>query len=205
MPDENDIVYNTYGVNPVSFVRSLFEAVRDFFRVGDGGVSSFFDSLGAWWEIYSLIALFLSALFVWGFMYARIRYAQLAEIEAAQFEEAVEAWRHAYGGGVSQNSRWDDVLAHSSSENPNDWRLAIIEADIMLEQVLDDAGYVGASVGDKLKTANETSFQTVRDAWDAHMVRNKIAHAGSDFVLTKRIMQETIVKYERVFREFNAI
>jgi len=75
----------------------------------------------------------------------------------------------------------------------------------MLEQMLDNAGYVGASIGDKLKTANPASFTTVQDAWDAHRVRNEIAHAGSDFVLTKRVAQETIIKYERVFREFGVI
>jgi len=205
MPDENDIVYNNHGFDLVTFIRKIIESVRDFFSFGDGGFASFFNSLGIWWEIYSLFALVLSAFFVWGFIYARIRLSQLAEVEAEHYREAEEAWRHAYGGGLSQNSRWSDVQKHVSSENPNDWRLAIIEADIMLEQILDDAGYVGASVGEKLKTANTTSFATVQDAWDAHMVRNKIAHAGSDFVLTKRIMQETIVKYERVFREFGAI
>jgi hypothetical protein len=33
------------------------------------------------------------------------------------------------------------------------------------------------------------------------MVRNKIAHAGADFILTQKIARETIMQYERVFKE----
>ena len=157
------------------------------------------------WDVYSVIAIILSFLFIIGFIYAKIRYAQLVEIEDQQLREAEEAWAHAYGGAVSKNTRWDEIQRHIAGDNPNDWRLAIIEADILLDETLQNAGYVGASIGEKLKTANVAAFQTVQDAWDAHKVRNQIAHAGSDFVLTKRLAEEAIVKYERVFREFGVI
>ena len=75
----------------------------------------------------------------------------------------------------------------------------------MLEETLNNAGYVGQTLGEKLKGANPQSFRTVQDAWDAHKVRNDIAHVGSDFILTKRVAQETITKFERVFREFGVI
>jgi len=210
MPDENDIVYDTYGIDIFGFLGRVANAVKDFFGFGDGygqsGIGTFFDSLGVWWDIYSVFAILLALVFIWAFIYAKIRFGQVAEIEAQQLEEAVEAWHHAYGGGgETANSRWGQIEEHIGSSNPNDWRLAIIEADIMLEETLDDAGYPGASVGEKLKGANETSFTTIRDAWDAHMIRNKIAHSGSDFVLTNRSAREAIVKYERVFREFGVL
>lgn len=206
MPDENDIVYNSYGVDLVS----LFEWIREFFRSffsggGDSGIGVFLNSLGFWWSVYSVIAILLSLLFFWGFIYAKIRLTQLGAIEMQKIRDEEAAWQQAYGTGQAESSRWKDITTHISSENPNDWRQAIIEADVMLEQVLEDAGYVGTTIGDKLKSANASAFTTVQDAWDAHKVRNQIAHAGSDFVLTKRIAQEVIVKYERVFREFNAL
>jgi hypothetical protein len=52
-----------------------------------------------------------------------------------------------------------------------------------LAEVLRDKGYVGETVADMLKTA---SFKTVQLAWDAHGIRNRIAHEGSDFQLTER-------------------
>jgi len=210
MPDENDIVYDTYGIDLIGLLQKLVDSIRSFFGFGDsidggGGIAGFLTSLGFWWEVYSIIAIIFSLFCLWGFIYAKIRYAQLVEVENEQLHEEEQAWLHAYGGGIQKNDRWGDIQSHIASENPNDWRLAIIEADVMLDQMLDDAGYVGVSIGDKLKTANPSSFQTVQDAWDAHRTRNEIAHAGSDFILTKRGAQETIVKYERVFREFAVI
>jgi len=207
MPDENDIIYNSYGVDLVALLEWLREFFRSFFSGGsESGAGAFFNSLGFWWNIYSVIAIVLSLLFLWGFIYAKIRYTQLLAVHMQQIRDEEMAWQQAYGhGAAAENSRWSDVTTHIASENPNDWRLAIIEADIMLEQVLDDAGYAGSTIGDKLKSANTSAFRTVQDAWDAHKVRNQIAHAGSDFVLTKRIAQEVIVKYERVFREFDAL
>ena len=86
-----------------------------------------------------------------------------------------------------------------------DWKLAIIEADVLLERMLDKAGYAGNTVGEKLKSASVRSFTTLDDAWRAHRVRNQIAHGGADFVLTQKTAHETIVLYERVFKEFHVI
>jgi hypothetical protein len=199
IPDENDIVFQTYGLDIVSLIRAVYDLL-----VG-GDFDAFLERLSHWWDIYSIIAILLSLVFIVGFVYAKIRYAELKEIEQKQLREAEAMWAHVYGGGRKANSRWEDVLAHVKSENPNDWRLAIIEADIMLEEALDKAGYVGVTIGDKLKTANPESMRTLHDAWEAHKVRNQIAHAGTDFVLTKKTTQETVTRYERVFTEFGTI
>jgi hypothetical protein len=94
-------------------------------------------------------------------------------------------------------------LVESPSEN--DWRQAIIEADIMLDDVLTMRGFVGDSVGDKLKQANPQSFKTLEDAWEAHKVRNDIAHKGSEYHLTGQIAYRTIGRYLNVFEEFHLI
>jgi hypothetical protein len=209
MPDSNDIVYDTYGLDLVGIFHRIAASVHAFFSGGDalggGGLAGAFDTLGYWWDVYSVIAIALSLLFFVGFIYARIRVGQLDEEENELIRAEEAAWEHAAGSGGRTNSRWSDIQSHLASEDPNDWRLAIIEADIVLDETLTNAGYVGVSIGEKLKTANPASFTTIRDAWDAHTIRNKIAHEGSDFVLTRRVAQEAILKYERVFREFGVL
>lgn len=157
-------------------------------------------SLQAFWGVFSLIAYVLSAVLLYGVVYSMVRFDQLSDEEHELLREAEHAFNHAHGHAKG-GQRWEDILRHVGSENPNDWRLAIIEADIMLEEALNRNGYLGASIGDKLKGANPDSFKTLQDAWSAHKVRNQIAHQGSDFVLTKRITQEAINQYERVFEE----
>ena len=48
-------------------------------------------------------------------------------------------------------------------------------------------------------------MSSLQDAWDAHRIRNRIAHEGSDFVLTHSLSQEAIVKYERALRELGLV
>ncbi len=94
------------------------------------------------------------------------------------------------------------VQGYMSSESEALWRIGIMEADNMLEQILKEKGYQGETVADMLKNA---SFKTVRLAWDAHMTRNRIAHEGSDFQLTEREAKLTFTNYESVFRELKVI
>ncbi len=98
--------------------------------------------------------------------------------------------------------RWAIIEGYMSSTSEALWRIGVLEADTMLEEVLKEKGYQGESVGDMLKTA---SFKTVRLAWDAHMVRNQIAHQGSNYVLTEREAKRVYTLYEAVFKELKAI
>lgn len=104
-----------------------------------------------------------------------------------------------------KNERWARVLEHAHSDNPADWRLAIIEADVMLEEVLRLSGFPGDTLGEMLKATNSSDMRTLDAAWEAHKVRNRIAHAGSDFELNERETRRVIALFEAVFKEFDAI
>jgi hypothetical protein len=199
MRDENDIVVNTYGLN-ADFFGSIFE----IFTGNNFSFDSFLELLGNLWTLYSIIALTLSALFIFGIIYAYIRIGQMSEIEEEALAEQEKMWKELHGGSI-ENNRWESVQTHLSSSNPNDWKLAIIEADVLLERMLEKAGYAGNTVGERLKSASSRSFATLDDAWTAHRVRNQIAHGGADFVLTQKIANETLILYERVFKEFDVL
>jgi hypothetical protein len=98
--------------------------------------------------------------------------------------------------------RFAIVQGYMSSNNEALWRIGIMEADNMLAEVLREKGYKGETVADMLKNA---SFKTVQMAWDAHGIRNRIAHEGSDFQLTEREAKRAFVLYESVFRELKVI
>ena len=104
-----------------------------------------------------------------------------------------------------KNVRWEQVLSHIESENPNDWRLAILEADILLDEMVTSFGYEGDTLGEKLQNIERSDFLTLNEAWEAHKVRNEVAHTGSAFVLTQREARRIIGLYERVFKEFYLI
>lgn len=94
------------------------------------------------------------------------------------------------------------IQGYVSSQSEALWRIGIMEADNLLLEVLNEKGYQGDGVGEKLKSA---SFKTIDLAWDAHKVRNRIAHEGSDFQLTERETKRAFMLYESVFRDLKAI
>ena len=103
---------------------------------------------------------------------------------------------------LEKQNRWQHIQDLIKSYNESDWRQAIIEADIILEEMLDKMGYDGISIGDKLKIVERSDFVTLDKAWSAHKVRNQIAHDGSNFKLTRDVAEKTIKDFEEVFREF---
>lgn len=94
------------------------------------------------------------------------------------------------------------IQGYMSSTSEALWRIGIMEADNLLSEALRSKGYQGVSISDMLKTA---SFKTVDMAWDAHKLRNRIAHEGSDFELTEREAKRAFILYETVFRELKVI
>lgn len=101
--------------------------------------------------------------------------------------------------------KWQVVEKHISSLNPSDWRLAILEADIMLDDMVRGFGYSGQNLGERLKAASRASFATLDQAWEAHKIRNAIAHEGAGFELGEREARRVINLYRAVFEEFNYI
>lgn len=103
------------------------------------------------------------------------------------------------------NPHWERVLNYLESVNDNDWRLAILEADIILGDLLDRLHLEGDTIGDKLKSVEKSDFTTIDNAWEAHKVRNQVAHEGSSFILTQRKAREVVSLYQSVFEEFHIV
>lgn len=102
-------------------------------------------------------------------------------------------------------TRWKKIVEHSASQSESDWRVAIIEADIILEDLLFKLNLPGDTIGEKLKAVEPSDFLSLNEAWEAHKARNNIAHAGSDFSLNQREIRRIVSLYEKVFKEFYLI
>jgi len=99
-------------------------------------------------------------------------------------------------------SRWEIVQNNMNSKEESLWRIAIMEADNLLSDLLSDRGYLGDTVSGKLQNAK---FRTVELAWEVHKTRNRIAHDGLKFILSERIVRKTIAMFESVLIEFKVI
>ena len=164
------------------------------------------DLLRRIWPFWKLIAAILSLLAIAGIIHNSRKlkainleeqkiYGITPEIIDSGEEEIVEP----------KNEKWEKVLKYTNSDNVSDWRLAIIEADVILEELLRTAGYHGESIGEMLKSIDKNEFSTIEDAWEAHKIRNAIAHSGQDFQLNGHETKRIIALFEKVFKEFGII
>jgi len=106
---------------------------------------------------------------------------------------------------AKHSAQWQIILDHMESLNPIDWRVAILEADTMLDEMLKKIGAEGETLGERLKSMNLNEFRSLQMAWDAHKARNTIAHEGLDHQLNKHEAQRIINLYKQVFSEFQYI
>jgi len=153
--------------------------------------------------ILKFLSFGVSILAAWGIIWSVI---SLTKLNAAQ--NAIFTPKDSSGGKASEphkNRRWEKVLEHINSTNPSDWKFAILEADIILDELLDVMGYRGETLSDKLKRVETSDFETVEFAWEAHKVRNAIAHEGADFLITEREARRIVGQYQKVFEEFHYI
>lgn len=103
------------------------------------------------------------------------------------------------------SKQWREIQKHIQGTKDNDWKIAILEADTLLDQLLIDLGHPGTTLGERLKSIDRGEMTTLSDAWEAHKVRNRIAHDGSNFELSYQVAKQTVDRFEKVFREFDYI
>lgn len=153
------------------------------------------------WHIVSSISFLLTLMGIAILLYSTMRLRQIRHEEHHMYstleEEKLEQ--------QVDHARFAHVMSLIESSQESDWRQAIIEADIMLDDLLKQLKIEGTSVGERLKNVDRSRFKTLDNAWAAHKVRNEIAHKGSAYKLSNHLAYRTIKQYESVFREHGEI
>ena len=165
-------------------------------------------------SIYHLLLFCLALFFLTLIAYCTIRVFEIRHKEHKHLEHEIAEYAHHQAErekklkereGVSKNERWVKTLGYLFSQHASDWKLAVIEADSMLEALMEQLGFKGETLGDKLKSADKDKFRSLTSAWEVHTIRNRIAHEGTSFDLSQREAKRVIAIYEAIFREFGYI
>ena len=144
-----------------------------------------------------LISYGLALLFLAGVVYYIVALRNLKRLRAMDVvnlrgEEAEEP--------EMRSVRWEEIKKHLQSDASSEWKIAILEADALLDDILTRTGYEGESLGERLKKIEPSDFEHLQDVWDAHKVRNRIAH-DAEYDITKPAAEEVIKKYESALKE----
>lgn len=178
--------------------RLFYECLHGACYGSTAGLSAWLAHLWIW---IIVIGYVLSVIGLFVIIYCTVRLFELRRREEEFYSTPIVPPESA----TAMHPRWEHIQSLLEGASPSEWREAIIEADIMLDDVLTKQGYVGDGVGEKLKSVDKAELKTLQDAWEAHKVRNLIAHQGSTFDLSETVAGRTIAHYEAVFRELKVI
>lgn len=202
-----DIIFLLAGLFLISIILARLQEYMDYWGLNTLG---FWEALKQFfllhvWPFIKIAAVILSAGSIIGSVDALRKLKKINVAEKAVYGLAGAHISLKENYQTEKNERWEHVKNLSRSDNPSDWRLAILEADVMLEELLKSSGYHGESVGEMLKSVEKSDFLTIEDAWEAHRVRNRIAHDGASYLLNEREVRHNVSLFENVFKEFKVI
>ncbi len=101
-------------------------------------------------------------------------------------------------GALSE--RWNSISAHLDSPREADWKVALLEADTLVDDALAKAGFAGATFGDRLSNIQPGTLLSLDGVWWAHKVRNRLAHE-SDYFLRYTEARQAIGYFEAALTE----
>lgn len=172
-------------IQPVNF---LFE-VRNYFAP--------WFSNNLWW--LQVLAVVLSGIFLWGIVHI-ISATNYINMKKEQF---LEPLGKDYVSRRRSLIAWNRIQQRLASEDSNNWKIAILEAERILNEILKMSGYLG-KLSDQLKILTEEQLKNIEDVGRAYAIGVKIKNDPS-FVLTQDEAKEVIGVYEQSFRELNLI
>ena len=174
-----------------------------------------YDSIGPFWNLITnphtwtvigIVSALISILCLVIIIFSLVRLIEIQIFDAAEIEHEIN---HALAKDKetnrAENPRWKYVLTLADSPNESDWRVAILEADSLLEESFKDRDLVGNTMAELLEEAKSNGYPHIQSAWDAHIIRNKIAHEGVDFPLTQIETRRVIKLYQNIFEDLKII
>ena len=100
--------------------------------------------------------------------------------------------------------KWEKVRSRMKSENPSDYKVAIIEGDNIIDDLIARMGYKGENFSERLDKINPGQIENIEQLRMAHEARNHIIHE-ENFNLTKVEAEKILGYFEEFLRYFQVL
>lgn len=98
--------------------------------------------------------------------------------------------------------RWEQI-EHTATQGVMGSKLAIIEADKLLDQVLRSMAMPGQTLGERLKST-AYRYPNIRHVWGAHRLRNQLVH-DTAFELGGRQARQALDDFKAALKVLNVL
>lgn len=175
----------------------LVQKIANFFGGGEGseGLVQFANGLLSFFKV---IFIFFLILFTVGIIYT-----------IYQLGKFRPKYKFVYGpDDVPQQKiakrRWEDIMQRYGLGMESDWRLAVIEADGLVDEVFKKIGFEGESLGERIQAISPQELESINDLKEAHQVRNRLVHTPG-YKISKQEAERSLRRYQKVLEELEVI
>ena len=99
---------------------------------------------------------------------------------------------------------WDRITKRLSTGSETESKMAIIEADDLLDTSLKRMGFAGQTLEEKLSKLTSATVDNLDDVYAAHKVRNSIVH-NPDFRLSQDEARVALGAYQKAFNSLQIL
>ena len=107
-------------------------------------------------------------------------------------------------GTAILKERWESIINRSKINSPESIKASIIDADNLVEDLLDRMRIEGESMAEKMEKLSTSDFHTFNQLMAAHHVRNRLVHEPG-FSLSHEEANKVLGNYGSFLREIEAI
>lgn len=100
-------------------------------------------------------------------------------------------------------ARFLEIENKLKQENPASYVVTVINGDKLLDKAMSEMGIAGKTMGDRLKKCGD-KFSNLNAVWQAHKLRNAIAHETDLEVSYKRAFNALQI-YKQALKDLGAI
>lgn len=104
----------------------------------------------------------------------------------------------------SFHGRWEKNELRLEKSSPNEWKVAVLEASQIFNEVLTKAGYKSETLGEKLAKMNEAQLANLEEVRSANELKNRIVKEAG-LVLSQKEAREALGAFEKAMESFDAI
>lgn len=98
-------------------------------------------------------------------------------------------------------SRWEVIKKRLESQEEKEFKIAIIEADEMVGDLVKGMGHQGENLGEIFKSVPEMQVESMAKVKKAHETKNRIVQ-DENFPVSLELAKETLGLYEEFLDEF---
>jgi len=146
--------------------------------------------------IFIIISLFLVGLIVFTL-------SKTSWLKYIFFQDATEVLTYRPFGVKKIEKDWRKIVSRLDAGLEPEYKLAVIEADNMMNETLKRMGYGGSSLGERLEKLTAATLPNVDEVKEAHKVRDNIVH-DPNYKLSLEEAKKTLGVFEKALRDLEA-